>query len=243
MIFGRKRKQADETPEDVNALAEAAPEDDDLVDEQPDAGSDESIDDQWSRLDASKDWREDGPFDLSEVDLDADDVERLDLGSLILTPFDDMQMQLQVEESTGEVHAALIMHANSAIEVSLFAAPSAHSMVPEIRQEMVTLSEAGGGEVELVEGPFGTEIRRVMPVTGPNGEELFHISRTWFAEGPKWLLRGVLMGEAGMQQGTDGAAELLFEFFQNIVVRRPDGPLVPGGIIPMELPANVVPAE
>lgn len=242
MIFGRKRKHDDLTETPLEADVAEQPED---PSDEPDPIDDDSdtIDDEWSRLDASKDWREDGPFDISEVDLDADDVERLDLGSLILTPFEDMQMQLQVEEATGAVHAALVMHANSAIEVSLFAAPTAHSMVPEIRQEMVTLSQAGGGEVELVEGPFGTEIRRVMPVTGPNGEELFHISRTWFAEGPKWLLRGVLMGEAGMQQGTDGAAELLYEFFQNIVVRRQDGPLVPGDIIPMELPANVVPTE
>lgn len=42
--------------------------------------------DEWEQLDESRDWRADGPFDISEVDLDADDVQRLDFDSLVLTP-------------------------------------------------------------------------------------------------------------------------------------------------------------
>ena len=94
----------------------------------------ETVDDrdEWERLDASRDWRVDGPFDVGEVDLDADDVERLDFGCMVLTPFEGMQMQLQVDQKTKRVQAALVMSGSSAIEVALFAAPAHSSMVAEI---------------------------------------------------------------------------------------------------------------
>ncbi len=202
----------------------------------------ETVDDrdEWERLDASRDWRVDGPFDVGEVDLDADDVERLDFGCMVLTPFEGMQMQLQVDQKTKRVQAALVMSGSSAIEVALFAAPAHSSMVAEIRQEMIEATEKAGGHVTLVEGPFGTEVRRVIPLTDPRGNRVVHISRTWFAQGPKWLLRGVVMGEAGQASGVDsGTAELLYEFFSNTVVRRDHQPRVPGDLIPMTLPTSL----
>ncbi|MDN5563450.1 uncharacterized protein DUF3710 [Luteococcus japonicus] len=196
-------------------------------------------DPKWDELDA-QDWREDGPFDLDEVDLDADDVDRLDFGSLIMTPFDEMQLQLQIDEATQQVQAALVMHANSALEVAVFGAPATSSMAGDIRREMVEVTEQQGGDVQLAEGPFGTEIRRVIPLQNDEGETMYHVSRTWFAHGPRWLVRGVLMGEAGMTEGTDGPAAVLYEFFRNLVVRRDESPRVPGDLIPMTIPEELV---
>ncbi len=195
----------------------------------------------WVALDERTDFRDDGPFDLNEVDLDADDIDRLDFGSVIMTPFDEMQLQLQIDENTQQVNAALVMHQNSALEVALFAAPASSPMSGEIRTEMVQVTAQQGGTPSLAEGPFGTEIRRVIPMEGPDGETMYHVSRTWFAQGPRWLLRGVLMGEAGMYDGIDGPAEVLLEFFRNIVVRRDASPRVPGDLIPMQMPADLVP--
>jgi len=48
----------------------------------------------------SQDWREEGPFDIDEVDLEADGVPRLDLGALIVTPEDDMQIQIIADAAT-----------------------------------------------------------------------------------------------------------------------------------------------
>lgn len=192
----------------------------------------------WDELDA-QDWREDGPFDLDEVDLDADDVERLDFGSLVMTPFENMQLQLQVEETSQQVQAALVMHANSAIEVAVFAAPEEPEVMGEIRREMISVTEQQGGDVQLADGPFGTEIRRVIPLTNEDGEQMYHVSRTWFVHGPRWLLRGVLMGEAGVTEGVDGPSAVLYEFFRNLVVRRDAQPRVPGDLIPMSIPAEL----
>jgi hypothetical protein len=75
-----------------------------------------------------------------------------------------------------------------------------------------------------------------MPQTGPNGEQLFHVSRVWFAEGPRWLLRGTLLGEAALDASNDAKAGPFLEFFRNLVVRRGNKPMVPGELITMELP-------
>lgn len=271
MIFGRKRKAsrvADEQPTEVDETVEELDEDvdeddlddeldedfadddsdadDDSADDSGDDSDDDSDDeelDEWDLLDASQDWREDGPFDISEVDLDADDVERLDFGCLVLTPFEGMQMQLQVDQRTKKVQAALVMAGPSAIEIALFAAPAQSTIVGEIRDEMIEATQQAGGQASLAEGPFGTEVRRVLPVTDPKGNKALHVSRTWFAEGPKWLLRGVVMGEAAQASGSDGASELLYEFFSNTVVRRDAQPRAPKDLIPMVLPSSLAASQ
>jgi len=196
--------------------------------------------DPWVALDRSQDWRYDGPFDIDEVDLDADDVQRLDFGTLIITPFDGMKLQLQVNPANNQVQAVLVMHGQSALEVAVFAAPARSSMLAEVRADMAEATEKAGGEMSLAEGPFGTEVRRTLPVTTPDGKQGQAITRTWFAEGPKWLLRGVLMGQAALRDGEAGAGALLYEFFCNAVVRRGDEPHVPGQLIPMTVPNSLL---
>lgn len=224
MIFGRKKQN------DVDPVDESPELDDELAHERST--------DEWSELD-ERDWREDGPFDISEVDLEADEVARLDLGSLILTPFEGMQLQLQVEESTQQINAILVTKEESGIEVALFAAPKASSMLADVRRDMVADTESSGGTANIAEGPYGAEIRRVLPVQGPNGEQLLHVSRTWFVEGPRWLLRGVLLGKAAQLTEFEAEGLDLYEFFANIVVRRGNQPLAAGDLIPMTLPEGI----
>ncbi len=192
MIFGRKNKDVepvvDEAELDEELLNDEELDDDELDEDYEDDElddeevGDEELDhdlDEWEALDASRDWREDGPFDISEVDLDADDVERLDFGCVVLTPFEGMQMQLQVDQRSQKVQAALVMAGKSAIEIALFAAPAQSSMVAEIRDEMLAATEKSGGQATLAEGPFGTEVRRVVPMTDPKGN--VRVSRAYLA--------------------------------------------------------------
>ncbi|MCL2782562.1 MAG: DUF3710 domain-containing protein [Propionibacteriaceae bacterium] len=250
-MFGRKKQAApveDDLDEDSvdEDLTEDDDEDDDLDEEEADETEDGSIEDEepkdeWEILDASRDWREDGPFDITEVDLDADDVQRLDFGSLIVTPFDGMKMQMQVNEATEQVQALLVVAEQSAIEVALFAAPLRSSMLPEVRDEMRDATHAAGGTMTLVEGPLGTEVRRKLPAPESEGRKGFQPSRTWLVQGPRWLLRGVLMGQSALTDSvTKGEAQLLFEFFCNLVVRRGDTPRVPGELIGLDIPAAVL---
>lgn len=220
--------------------------DEDLLDEQSadDGPVDETAeqDDPWAELDASRDWRYDGPFDISEVDLSADaeaGIERVDLGSLIVTPEEEVGVQLQLQQETGDVQALVAMHQNSGLEVALFAAPAKSSMIAEVREGLTEATLQSNGTIDLAEGPFGTEIRRLLPIEAPDGETYLHPSRIWMVQGPRWLLRGVLMGEAGMQDDLQGSAGVLLEFFRNIVVNRDTVARVPGDLVLLRLPEGV----
>lgn len=214
--------QADDEREDVL--------DEDDADEAPD---DEDDGDQaWDDLGV----RSDGPFDHEEVDLEADDVERVAFGPLIITPFDGLNLQLTGDEQSGTIYALLALWENSALELALFAAPTSGGLAEELREDLLEEAAQGGGNAEVADGPFGPEVRRVLPLEGPEGEQLFHVSRIWLVEGPRWLLRATLMGPAAMSEGEQPPADTFVEFFRNTVVRRDDSPRVPGELITLALP-------
>lgn len=221
---------AAEADDDADAeLAEAEDDEDDDESDEDDADDDEADEE-------AVDWRADGPFDFEEVDLSVDEVQRLDLGALILTPWEGMGLQLQVNEGNQQVVAALAFWEQSGLELALLAAPTSGGLGDELREDLTEEAEQAGGSATTAVGPFGPELRRVLPAEGPSGEQLFQVSRTWFAEGPRWLLRGTLLGEAGLTEDDEGAAAAFVEFFRNVVVRRGDGPMVPGEIIAMTMP-------
>ena len=125
---------------------------------------------------------------------------------------------------------------NSAIEVAVFAAPAKSSMAGEIRADVIRQTQAQNGRIQIAQGPFGTELRRALPVTDPNGNAATHVSRTWLVAGPGGLLRGVLLGKATFEPQNESAQVALFEFFSNIVVRRGTAPAAPGSLLPMQVP-------
>ncbi len=265
MIFRRKAKDepidepaedltdaeesAEVVDEEVAAEADPASDDADLdaSDEVDSEASDDAEDEDFSDEDESEedgvddedvDWRADGPFDHDEVDLAADEVQRLDLGALILTPWEGMGLQLQVNEADQEVVAALAFWEQSGLELALLAAPTSGGLADELLEDLTEEAQQAGGSATTVVGPFGPELRRVLPAEGPAGEQLFQVSRTWFAEGPRWLLRGTLLGEAGLTEDDEAASAPFVEFFRNVVVRRGDGPMVPGEVIAMTMPSG-----
>nr|WP_300141803.1 DUF3710 domain-containing protein [Propionicimonas sp.] len=258
MIFGRKQKPVDSEPVDAEeGLAivgddaggrevefDEAVGDDVDVELSEDEGEFDDADAVEDDLESAPDetateavdWRADGPFDSEEVELGADGVARIDLGALVVTPWEGLGLQLQVNEATRAVQAVTAVWKNSGLEVALFAAPASGGLADELREDVVEEAEQGGGTASLAEGPFGTEVRRVLPQEGPGGEQLFHVSRIWFAEGPRWLLRGTLLGEAAIGDADAPLVAPFAEFFRNLVVRRGAKPMVPGELIPMTLP-------
>ncbi|MFT3874979.1 MAG: DUF3710 domain-containing protein [Propioniciclava sp.] len=187
---------------------------------------------------STDDPRADGPFDAEEVDLDADKVERLTFGPLIITPFEGLNLQLHGDPETNTIQALLAAYGDSGLELALFAAPRTGGLAAELREETIEETGQAGGHAEEADGPFGPEIRRVLPLEGPEGEQLFHVSRIWLVEGPRWLLRGTLMGRAGMVEGENEPADVFVEFFRNVVVDRDEQPRVPGELIHLSVPAG-----
>ncbi|HEY3339637.1 MAG TPA: DUF3710 domain-containing protein [Propionicimonas sp.] len=254
MIFGRKRKSATTDPIDTEEESleivgdDAGEHEVDVdVDAEPEGDYDELDIDDVEALEAAEDavsddtgddvdWRADGPFDSEEVDLTDDGVSRIDLGAVIVTPWDGLGLQLQVNEADRKVQAVTAVWKNSGLEVTLFAAPNSGGLAEELREDAVDEAEQAGGTATLADGPFGSEVRRVLPQEGPGGEQMFHVSRIWFAEGPRWLLRGTLLGEAAIGEADAPVVAPFVELFRNLVVRRGDKPMVPGELIPMTLP-------
>ncbi|MCW5954366.1 MAG: DUF3710 domain-containing protein [Propionibacteriaceae bacterium] len=233
-MFGRKRRAAEDNPDEpiVDAVAPDEAEAGDL-EEDVEFDAEELEEDAAEAI--AFDARDDGPFDIDEVDLGGDEVQRIDLGTLILTPWQGLNLQLQVQEATKQVRAITGIWHKSGIEISLYAAPASGGLAADQQDELIEQAQQAGGSAEVGAGPFGPELRRILPQTGPNGEQLFHVSRVWFAEGPRWLLRGTLMGEAALPDG-DAKARPFVEFFRNLIVRRGDSPMVPGELLTMDLP-------
>lgn len=183
--------------------------------------------------------RYDGPFDADEVDFSADTVTRVDLGTLVVTPWEGLGLQLQVDEATKLAQAVTAVWNDSALEVVLYAAPASGGFASELLQDTIAQAESAGGEATAGEGPFGAEVQVVIPRKGPKGDQLFSVSRTWFAEGPRWLLRATLLGQAALPGAAESAAAPFLEFFRNLVVRRGERPMVPGEVIGMQMPQEV----
>lgn len=210
--------------------------DEDAVEDDVDDVDDvEDVEDDEDEEPAEPDWRADGPFDYDEVDLQGDEVTRIDLETLIVTPWEGMELQLQVEEQSRQVLAVTGVWQDSGLEVVLYAAPSSGGLAEELIEEAANEVTAAGGTAELTDGPFGPEARRVLPQQRGKGEQLYHVSRVWCAQGPRWVLRATLLGEAALAEDDDKAAPFL-EFFRNLVVRRGAKPMVPGERISMKLP-------
>ena len=255
MIF-RSRRRRNESPEaaDNAALDETSESvDESVADSQgsdqhadPDTGSDkEYAAPTLSELDA-QDWRDLGPYDLSDVDTEAleDEVEaqtRVDLGSIVLSPAPNTELRLQVDEDSQQVVSAMMIRSDSALEVGAFAAPRSGGLWAEIRDELVQGAHDAGGSADLVAGPFGVELRRLLPIRTPDGQEGYQPSRMWVAEGPRWMLRGIIYGQAALQTDLDGPVGEFLEAFRTIVVRRGDEAMAPGDLLPLSLPENASP--
>lgn len=235
--------EATDAVEDESAVSELS-DSDELSDtaEDSDSPSDEDETD-WAAYDLEQDWRHDGPFDYDEVDLEADDIERLDLGTLILTPAEGMELRLQMNEETQQVTSAMILLGDSALELTLFAAPRTGGMWADVRTEAIAATEEIGGSAILAKGPFGTELRRLVTVRTEDGTEGYQPSRTWVAEGPRWMLRGVVYGQASMTDEIEPPADVLHDVFCNLVVRRGNDAKAPGDIVSLELPEALATKE
>ena len=118
--------------------------DEEKVDETAeDEEREKSDEEKWAEIDEDFD-RDEGPFDIEEVDLDQDDVQRIDLGALVVTPFEGMQLQLQVDEAKQQVQSLHVPDRISGIDVELSSFAIRTSMLAESRGEIAAATEKEG---------------------------------------------------------------------------------------------------
>jgi hypothetical protein len=181
--------------------------------------------------------RADGPFDIEEVDLD-DGVTRIDLGALVVTPVPDFGLQLLADQKTKAVKAITVTWKQSAMEVSVIAAATSGGTAAELAEDITVVAENAGGSVEEEEGPFGLQLKRVVPVKKEGKEQLYHVSRIWLVEGPRWVLQATVLGAAAISEDDSTLTVPFAEFLRNLVVRRGELPVAPTDIVPMSLPSE-----
>jgi hypothetical protein len=189
--------------------------------------------------DDTPDPRADGPWDASERPVVEDDDEaddrRLDLGAISVPARSDVQVQLQVDEASGEVASVLLVAEDGAMELRAFAAPRNEDIWDDVRTQMAAEAKRRGGDSREVEGPYGTALQMVVPIVTPEGEQASQQSAVLGISGPRWLLRASMYGRPAREWRADG---LLESMLKEVVVDRGGQPMTPGQALPLRLPAG-----
>jgi hypothetical protein len=176
--------------------------------------------------------RASGPFDASEISSRDGYV---DLGALLITPSEGLQLRLEVEEATQRVVAVTMDLNGSSLQLQAFAAPKTEELWEEIRGQIGQSVGAQGGQVEEVQGEFGTELVAKLPAGLPDGSQGYRVARFIGVDGPRWFLRGVLGGAAALDREAAGPLEALFK---KVVVVRGDSPMPPRDLLQLRLPKD-----
>ncbi len=184
--------------------------------------------------------RANGPWDDSEVDLVEGTPGKVDLGSLVVTPREGVELQLQVDEQHGHVVAVLLAGPEGAVELRPFAAPRNGEIWEDVRHQIAAEVSRRGGTATEAEGPWGTELRVVVSVTTPDGQSGTQPSRVFGIAGPRWLLRATFFGRPALEPDESGPIE---SALRDVVVRRGTEPFAPGEALPLRVPPEATPAQ
>ena len=118
------------------------------------------------------------------------------------------------------------------------AAPRTSGLWDETRSQIAADAANRGGTAQEAPGPFGTEIRMVVPVTSSEGKKAVQASRVVGIDGPRWMLRATSLGAAITDAKT--FARLVGVVRQTVVVRG-DRPMAPGDVITLRAPQRTEP--
>lgn len=171
-----------------------------------------------------------GPHDADAV---TDGIERVDLGSLLVAPSPGRELRLQVNESTGEVGAVLLVAEEGAMEVQVFSAARSGGLWDQVRPQIVADVARRGGETGEREGHFGPELLCRVPAKMPDGTDGVQVSRIIGVDGPRWMLRVTLLGRPAVEPDSAGEWE---EAIRRMAVRRGNDAMPVGRPLPFVLP-------
>ncbi|MET1058900.1 MAG: DUF3710 domain-containing protein [Nocardioides sp.] len=222
MKFGRKSKTDAAEPEVTETDAAEAT--------AGTAGDDES-----GAEPVAEDAPVDGPYDISEVDVDNDGVVRVDLGGLLIAPSEGHELRLQVDEATQEVQSVMVAGDDGAVELRAFAAPRNGDLWSDVRRQIASETSRAGGTATEREGRWGTELECQVQVRTPEGRSGTQPSRIVGINGNRWFLRATYLGRPAVNP--ERAADFE-DVVASVVVRRGDAAMAPGDPLPVELPTN-----
>lgn len=172
-----------------------------------------------------------GPFDSTEVGFLAP---HLDFESLRVSPKEGMQIRAEVEEATKRIIALTLDFGGSLLQLQAFAAPKTSGLWVEALATMKDALLKQSAKVLERQGALGPELA-VEAVVEVGGKKQVRQSVFLAVDGPRWLLRGVLMGKAAIDSAAYSEA---IKVFRSVVVDRGDTPLPPNELLPLRLPKS-----
>ena len=212
----------------------------------PEADAAGDVDGGWEDPDETGEWADDagavpsapvppglrgGPWDADEA---YPERERADFGSL-LVPITPMQ-QIELATDGQRFIWVTVKDGPSELRVHAFAAPRSGGLWTDVRQEIAEELSSAGTAVEETEGPFGAEVFAHVPVEPGNAAAGTRPVRFIGIDGPRWLLRGLIIGDAATAAEP---AEPFEEMLSDIVVVRGDHPMPPRDMLELRLPPEV----
>ena len=174
---------------------------------------------------------ESGPWDSES--LPADEVDRVDLGSLRVAPREGAELRLQVDENTGEVQSVMLASDEGAMELRAFAAPRNGELWEEVRPQIAADVSGHGGTATEREGRWGTELVCQMQVVLADGNQALQPSRIIGVNGPRWLLRATFLGQPAVEPELTAEWE---DALASVVVHRGSHAMPVGDALPLTLP-------
>ena len=172
-----------------------------------------------------------GPWDFAER---YPQRQRVDLGSLLIPVNPEQEVQLNV--AGEQIVAASVTLGSSSLQVQAFAAPKSGDLWEEVLGELAQEIRNLGGQAEEAAGSFGTELRALVPTEPGAGPADLQPARYFGVDGPRWLLRGTISGQAATDPEQ---ARQLEELFADIVVVRGDHPAPPRDLLEIQLPPEM----
>src|SRR5699024_5699598 len=147
----------------------------------------------------------------------------MDLGAIKVPMRKNVSYRLEQEQANQKVFAVSAVHENSTLQIQAFAAPRSGGQWDEIRQEMFDQNKnAKGAKVTLEDGEFGRELLIRVPAKLPDGRQGERVARFLGIDGPRWMIRAMIMGKAAIDKAQAG---ILYDILKDTVIDRGERPL------------------
>ena len=171
-----------------------------------------------------------GPWDSSEI---SGPAEGIDLGALIVPPFPQGDLRIDVDPDTNVPMAATAALPDAGVQVMVFAAPRSFGIWDDNLNQIASQATTNGQLVDRGTGVYGNEVRTKAVASDGSLQSVRFVG----IDGPRWLLRLAYIGRAAEDRD---AAAAFDDFVHGIVIQRDKEARAPGDHIPLTLPADVV---
>ena len=178
-----------------------------------------------------------GPLELNA---DIDTSAMLDLGAVFLPNIPGLEVHLDLDPRSG-IGKSVSLHLNMTIaEVQVFAAAANEDPWADMRDAIVSGLHEQKVDCSVEMGPFGTEIRAVMPTVDLDGNAHVQPVRFVGIRGSRWLVRVVISGDGALvnDQSSANVRPEIDEVISKLVINRGEHPLAPGQRLALRSPSE-----